>query len=432
MFFFGFELVVFLCKNKNMRLICLLCVALCIISCQKEVEKKNVTMKEDVYALADDTFNGRQTGTKGELAAAAYIEERFKEIGLAPKGYKENYTQTFTFRPSSNPHEQAEYTGLKSDSTLTGTNVIAFLDNGAKTTVVIGAHYDHLGMGGEGSLYREEKAAIHNGADDNASGVAVMLNLAARLSDDATPNPVDNNYLFIAFSGEEMGLLGSNYFVKNSTVPVEKISYMINMDMVGRLNAENTIAVHGVGTSPIFKQTLFANNEADLTIAEHNSGIGPSDHTSFYLANIPVLHFFTGQHEDYHKPGDDAEKLNYEGMQKISDYIFSIISDLNDNGKLAFRKTKDESEEVPRFKVGLGVVPDYLFTGKGMRIDGISEDRPAQKAGLEKGDIVVKLGEFEVTDMMSYMKALATFEEGQTTEVVIQRNNTEEKVMVTF
>ena len=119
-------------------------------------------------------------------------------------------------------------------------------------------------------------------------------------------------------------------------------------------------------------------------------------------------------------------------MQKISDYIFSIISDLNDNGKLAFRKTKDESEEVPRFKVGLGVVPDYLFTGKGMRIDGISEDRPAQKAGLEKGDIVVKLGEFEVTDMMSYMKALATFEEGQTTEVVIQRNNTEEKVMVTF
>lgn len=414
-----------------MRLISLLCIALSIISCQKEVEKK-ITMKDDVFALADDTFNGRQTGTEGELQAAEYIENRFKEIGLQPKGYRENYTQTFTFRPSSNPHEQAEFTGLKGDSTLTGTNVVAFLDNGSKTTVVIGAHYDHLGMGGDGSLYREEEAAIHNGADDNASGVAVMLNLAENLKNTPRKESKKNNYLFIAFSGEEMGLLGSNYFVKNSTIPLESITYMINMDMVGRLNAENTIAVHGVGTSPIFKQTLFANNNTDLNLAEHNSGIGPSDHTSFYLVDIPVLHFFTGQHEDYHKPSDDAEKLNYEGMQKISDYIFAIISDLNDDGKLAFRKTKNESEEVPRFKVGLGVVPDYLFTGKGMRIDGISEDKPAQKAGLQKGDVVVKLGEFEVTDMMSYMKALATFEEGQTTQVVIKRENTEQEVTVTF
>lgn len=414
-----------------MRLITLLCVALSVISCKKEVEK-TVTMKDDVFALADDTFNGRQTGTEGELQAAAYIENRFKEIGLEPKGYKGAYTQTFTFRPSTNPHEQAEYTGLKGDSTLTGTNVVAFLDTGAETTVVIGAHYDHLGMGGEGSLYREKEAAIHNGADDNASGVSVMLNLAKRLKSAPQTESGGNNYLFIAFSGEEMGLLGSNYFVKNSTIPLESITYMLNMDMVGRLNAENTIAVHGVGTSPIFKQTLFANNETDFNIAEHDSGIGPSDHTSFYLVDIPVLHFFTGQHEDYHKPGDDAEKLNYEGMQKISDYIFSILKDLNDDGKLAFRKTKNESEDVPRFKVGLGVVPDYLFTGEGMRIDGISEDKPAQKAGLQKGDVVVKLGEFDVTDMMSYMKALATFEEGNTTQVVIKRNETEQTVTVTF
>ncbi|WP_432411844.1 M28 family peptidase [Rasiella sp. SM2506] len=415
-----------------MRLICLLCITLSIISCQKEVEKKEITMKEDVFALADDSFNGRQTGTDGELQAAKYIENRFIEIGLQPKGDNKNYTQTFTFRPSSNPHEQAEYTGLKGDSTLTGTNVVAFLDNDAETTVVIGAHYDHLGMGGEGSLYREKKAAIHNGADDNASGVAVLLNLAEKLKNAPRAESKGNNYLFIAFSGEEMGLLGSNYFVKNSTVPITSISYMINMDMVGRLNAENTIAVHGVGTSPIFKQTLFANNNDTFNIAEHNSGIGPSDYTSFYLVDIPVLHFFTGQHEDYHKPGDDAEKLNYEGMKKISAYIFAIITDLRDTKKLAFRKTKNESEEVPRFKVGLGVVPDYLFTGKGMRIDGISEDKPAQKAGLQKGDVVIKLGEFEVTDMMSYMKALATFEEGQTTQVVIKRDKAEQEVAVTF
>ena len=178
-----------------MRLICLLCIVLSVVSCKKEVEKQPVTMKEDVFALADDTFNGRQTGTEGELQAAKYIEDRFKQLALEPKGYLNNYTQTFTFKPSTNPHEKAEYTGLKTDSTLTGTNVVAFLDNGAKNTVVIGAHYDHLGMGGEGSLYREEKAAIHNGADDNASGVAVMLNLAERLNNAPKTETRENNYL---------------------------------------------------------------------------------------------------------------------------------------------------------------------------------------------------------------------------------------------
>jgi hypothetical protein len=265
-------------------------------------------------------------------------------------------------------------------------------------------------------LYRGEKA-IHNGADDNASGVAVLLNLANKLKD----KNKNNNYVFIAFSGEEMGLLGSNYFVKNATINTEKINYMINMDMVGRLKTDSTLAVYGVGTSPILKQTLKAHNE-NFKLIQKESGIGPSDHTSFYNADIPVLHFFTGQHEDYHKPSDDFEKLNYDGMQTISNYIFEVITDLDNNGKLPFRKTKNESEDVPRFKVGLGVIPDYMFDGKGLRIDGISEDKPAQKAGLQKGDIVIKLGDTAVTDMMSYMKALSTFEEGQTTKVVVDRN----------
>lgn len=410
------------------------CVALLFLigitaGCTDEVVK-TVSMKEDVIVLASDTFNGRETGTEGELQAAKYIADRFKEIGLAAKGSQGSYTQTFTFRPSVNPHEEAEFTGIKTDSTRTGSNVIGYIDNKAGNTVVIGAHYDHLGLGGEGSLYREGEA-IHNGADDNASGVAVMLYLASRLVE--TPSvTTKNNYLFIAFSGEEMGLLGSNYFVKNPTIDTKQVSYMINMDMVGRLNDEHTLAVHGVGTSPVFKQTLFANNNVGLNIAEHESGIGPSDHTSFYLADIPVLHFFTGQHEDYHKPGDDAEKLNYEGMKTISEYIFSIISDLDDNGKIAFRKTKNESEAVPDFKVTLGVVPDYLYTGEGMRIDGVSEDRPAQKAGLQQGDVVMKLGDFETKSMMNYMKALSKFEEGQTTTAVIERNGKAMEVSVTF
>jgi len=395
------------------------------VSCKNEV-KEIVTMKEDVFVLADDNFLGRKTGTEGELKAADFIAKRFKELELQPQG-TEGYFQEFTFKPSTNPHQEAKVADtLEGEGLLKGRNVIGFYNNNAETTVVIGAHYDHLGIGGEGSLFREGDS-IHNGADDNASGVAMMLQIASRLDEIK-----DHNYLFIAFSGEEMGLLGSNYFVKNATIPFESIAYMINLDMVGRLNEENTIAVHGVGTSPIFKQILFANNDQGLIIKEHESGIGPSDFTSFYLMDIPVLSFFTGQHEDYHKPGDDAEKLNYQGMELISNYIINILNDLDDDGKLAFRKTKNESEEVPVFKVGLGVVPDYLFTGEGMRIDGVSEDRPAQKAGLQKGDVVKKLDTIPVTDMMSYMKALATFEIGQKTKVTVERDGELFEVEVEF
>ena len=158
--------------------------------------------------------------------------------------------------------------------------------------------------------------------------------------------------------------------------------------MVGRLKEDKSLAIYGVGTSPIFKQTINSNNDS-LNIIENESGVGPSDHSSFYINDIPVLHFFTGQHADYHKPSDDPDKINYQGVKEISDYIFSLISDLNDNGRIAFRKTKNESEEVPRFKVSLGVMPDYMFNKGGMRIDAVTEDRPGYKAGLIKGDVVI-------------------------------------------
>jgi hypothetical protein len=410
-----------------MRELILVFVAILLFSCQ-EAKVEKVTMREDVVALADDLFEGRETGTEGERLASEYIVKRFEALKLLPKG-TDGYYQSFVFKPSTNPHEKAVFIYSEGDSTATGHNVISYIDNKAENTVVIGAHYDHLGFGGDGSLYREEIEAIHNGADDNASGVAILLNLAERLGNEGQPS--GNNYLFIAFSGEEMGLLGSNYFVKNPTIDTKKVSYMINMDMVGRLNEEKTVAVHGVGTSPIFKQTLFANKDS-LNIAEHESGIGPSDHTSFYLADIPVLHFFTGQHSDYHKPSDDSDKLNYEGMELIANYVYNVITDLDDNGQLAFRKTKNESEDVPAFKVALGVVPDYLYAGKGMRIDGVSEDKPAQKAGLLKGDVVVKLGEYETADMMGYMKALSKFEVGQTTKVTIDRGGDLLEFDITF
>lgn len=391
------------------------------ISC-KQVHTPENKIKEDVAFLADDKLEGRQTGTPGELKAAEYIKNRFKELGLTAKGSKGFY-QDFTFKPKTNPHEEVRFTE-NADGTITGRNVVGFLDNKAKNTVIVGAHFDHLGYGGDGSLHRGEKS-IHNGADDNASGVAVMLNLISKLKEKNT----NNNYLFMAFSGEEMGLLGSNYFVKNPTIDTKAVSYMINMDMVGRLK-DSALAVYGTGTSPIFKQTLKSHNN-NFKLIQKESGVGPSDHTSFYLADIPVLHFFTGQHSDYHKPGDDSEKLNYDGMEIISTYIFNIISDLNDNGKLAFRKTKSEREQV-RFKVGLGVIPDYMFEGKGMRVDGVSEDKPAIKAGIKKGDIVIQLGDNKVTDMMSYMKALSVFKKGDKTTVIVKRKNKEVKADIQF
>lgn len=409
-----------------MRIILMLFLVILVFSC-KEAKVKTVSMKEDVGILASDSLNGRKTGSEGEKKAAVYIAKRFEDLGLLSKG-TDGYFQKFTYKASKNPHEEAEFTAENNDSTETGENVIAYLDNKAENTVVIGAHYDHLGMGGEGSLYREGEA-IHNGADDNASGVAMMLHLADSLQKNDSPKK--NNYLFIAFSGEEEGLLGSNYFVKNPTIDTKKVTYMINMDMVGRLNSEKTLAVYGVGTSPILKQAVNA-NAGELKISENESGVGPSDHTSFYLADIPVLHFFTGQHEDYHKPSDDTEKVNFEGMKLVSNYIFSIIKDLDSQKKLPFKKTKNESEVVPDFKVTLGVVPDYLFSGKGMRIDGVSEDKPAQKAGLQKGDVVVKMGEHEVTDMMSYMKSLSKFEKGQTAIVIVDRGGELKEVEVTF
>ena len=401
-----------------MKKISLLVLFLLLIGCKKEYTPEN-KIKEDVTFLADDKLEGRSTGTDGEKAAADYIAKRFEGLGLEGKGTK-GYFQDFTFTPKTDPHSEVKFTSVNADGTITGRNVLGFINNNASQTIVIGAHYDHLGYGGDGSLHRSEEKAIHNGADDNASGVAVMMNLASKLKETNT----NNNYLFMAFSGEEMGLLGSNYFVKNATIPTESINYMFNMDMVGRLKADSTLAVYGVGTSPYFKQVINSSNNG-FKIIENESGVGPSDHTSFYLTDIPVLHFFTGQHEDYHKPGDDSEKLNYEGMNLISDFIFDIISDLDDNGELAFRKTKNESEETPRFKVGLGVVPDYLYDGEGMRIDGVSEDKPAIKAGLQKGDVIVKLGDSTVTDMMSYMKALSVFEAGNTTKVTYLRDGKE-------
>ncbi len=379
----------------------------------------------DVAMLSADDMEGRETGTPGEKKAAKYVADRMKEIGISPRG-TDGFYQDFTHRQRHNPHSTVD---SPKDKVITGRNVVGYIDNYAKNTVIIGAHLDHLGYGTEGSLYYGPPA-IHNGADDNASGVSALLCLAeALIKKKGTTN---NNYLFIAFSGEEKGLWGSNFFMDNPTINLVSANYMINMDMVGRLNEERKLAINGVGTSPSWNPEIDAIKSPKFRAVKGESGVGPSDHTSFYIGDIPVLHFFTGQHEHYHKPTDDIEHINFSGLRDISEFIYKLIAGLDDNGKLVFTKTKDESEEVPDFKVTLGVIPDYLFDGKGMRIDGVKENRPAANAGLIKGDIVKKMQNHEVVDMMSYMKGLSMFEKGQTITVVIERDGKEIEKPLTF
>ena len=392
----------------------------------KEKAPPVISMQEDVRILASDSLGGRETGSEGARMAAEYLEQRIRDLGLKPVTAEGDYTQEFSFKPRRDPHAQIEF-GTAGDSSLNARNVLGLIDNGGKRTVVLGAHFDHLGMGGEGSLYRGDPA-VHNGADENASGVAVLLKLARMLKE--YPEGRDN-YLLIFFSGEEMGLLGSNYFAKNPVLDLEEVPYMINLDMVGRLRADSTLSVSGTGTTPVWNQVLNSLNPGFQLVLDE-SGVGPSDHTSFYLQDIPVLHFFTGQHEDYHKPSDDAERLNYPGMDLIATYIFDLLKAMEQQEDIAFRTTKNESEEVPRFKVAMGVIPDYLFSGEGMRIDGVSEDKPAQKAGLQKGDVVVQLGDSTVVDMMSYMRALSVFETGDETTVVVERNGEKVTSKITF
>ena len=306
-----------------------------------------------------------------------------------------------------------------------GHDVIGYIDEGASTTVVIGAHFDHLGYGEDGSsMLRTKEHLIHNGADDNASGTAALIELARLLKNSKLER---NNYLFIAFSGEELGLFGSKYFVENPTVGLGNINYMINMDMVGRLNdSTKVLTVGGFGTSPEWSSAIkLKEKKSPFTIKIDSSGTGPSDHTSFYRKDIPVLFFFTGLHSDYHKPTDDADKINYPGELSVVKYIYSLIEKEDENKKkLVFTKTREtQTSTSARMGVTLGIMPDYTFSGTGVRVDGVSEGKPAQAAGLQAGDIILQMGDYNTSSLENYMQALSKFKKGDSATVRIKRGN---------
>lgn len=307
------------------------------------------------------------------------------------------------------------------DNIRTAHNVIGFINNGAMTTACIGAHLDHLGFGEDGnSLLTTREHLIHNGADDNASGIAAMIELSRLLKKSRSKA---NNYLFIAFSGEELGLLGSKYFVEHPTINLSTTNYMINLDMVGRLNNNKTLTVGGYGTSGSWSQLFSSLDKTkNFMVRFDSSGTGPSDHTSFYRKNIPVLFFFTGTHSDYHKPTDDADKINYTGENYIVQYIYQLIEASGKKGRLAFMPTREQqSVTSATFSVTMGIMPDYSFNGVGVRVDAVSDGRPAQKSGLITGDVIIKLGDYPVSSLEDYMQALNKFKKGDKTKVQVKR-----------
>ena len=306
----------------------------------------------------------------------------------------------------------------------TGHNVIGYIDNGAVNTIIIGAHYDHLGFGEDhNSLFTGTTPAIHNGADDNASGTSAMIEVSKLIK---AANLKKYNYLFIAFSGEELGLYGSKYFTEHSTINLSTANYMINLDMVGRLNnSTRGLNIGGYGTSPTWGEMLNAKDNY-FAIKFDSSGTGPSDHTSFYRKDIPVLFLFTGVHSDYHKPSDDADKINYTGQLKVVNYIYDIVVATNKKEKLSFTKTREAATSAKSsFKVTLGIMPDYTFSGSGVRVDGVSDGKIAQKVGIQTGDVVEQLGDIKFTDVQGYMGALGKFKKGEASKVKVKRGNKE-------
>ena len=315
-------------------------------------------------------------------------------------------------------------------------NVIAMLqgtdENLKNEYVVVGAHFDHLGMGGPGSGSRAvDTIAIHNGADDNASGVAAILELAQKL---ASEKQHRRSIIFAAFGAEEMGLVGSKAFTQNSPVDLGKVVAMFNFDMVGRLDTvNNSLSIGGTKTAKETEDILNDLNPG-FQLAFSEEGVGPSDHASFYLQNIPVFFISTGAHSDYHTPSDDAELIHYNGLKKVTDFGLALINEvINRDQKLTFQEAgaKFQRSRGGRFKVTLGIMPDYAGMEKrGMRIDAVTKGKPADKGGMKKGDVIIAIDGKKVGNIYDYMNRLQTLEAGQTISVDVLRNNKETVLII--
>jgi hypothetical protein len=311
-------------------------------------------------------------------------------------------------------------------------NVLMFLPGEdsilRKEYIIIGAHFDHLGMGGRGSSSRApDTTGVHHGADDNASGVSEMVELAEKFA--MTKGSHKRSIIFAAFSGEEMGLLGSKYYVENPVIDLKRVNAMINLDMLGRLQETNSLQAGGVGTASGLKELVRSYCDTSvikLTFSEE--GYGPSDHSSFYGKNIPVLFFTTGAHLDYHTPSDTWDKINYKGMVTISGLIYKITEALADSPeRLQFRESGPKRETVRTMRrkgVTLGIMPDFAGNIKnGLRADFVTPGKPAALGGMKKGDIIISINGKSISNIQDYMFRMGQLKHGQIINVEVLRDS---------
>jgi hypothetical protein len=388
----------------------------------------------DVRYLASDALEGRRTGTAGNDSAAAWIARRFSALGLemvvtdpaacgrgngSASACAPSFEQPFIARPAA-----AAHAGMA--ATLPSRNVVGLIRGRDPKLrgqyVVIGAHFDHLGRSTFGALDPDKGDQIRNGADDNASGTATVLELARLLR----KRPPGRSVVLVLFSGEELGLLGSQYFVEHSPVPLDSVQAMLNFDMVGRLRDDRLI-VYGVATASELRGVIDSANVAPaFRVSAVGDGFGPSDHSSFYARNLPVLHFFTDLHDDYHRATDDAGKINAAGIARVVGYAERITRTLADRAeRLTFvRAPVTAASQSPRAssQAYLGTIPD-MGAGDvaGLRLTGVRAGSPADSGGLRAGDVIVELGGAAVKDLNTYSDALYARQPGETITLVFLR-----------
>lgn len=381
---------------------------------------------DDIRFLSEDRLRGRMTGSPGADTAAAYLARRFSQVGLQPAAG--GWFQSFTVGRDAPATRQAQA------GALTGKNVIGILPGRdpvlRNQAIILGAHYDHLGLGGFGSLDPDSTGTVHNGADDNASGTAALIQVAARLA----ASPPARTVVFIAFSGEELGLLGSAHYVKEPIYPLAATLAMINLDMVGRLR-NGRLIIYGARSAAEFPALLDSLNwYAGFDLKAQGDGYGPSDHSSFYAAKRPVLHLFTDLHADYHRTTDDWQKVNYDGLKRVADFTLGLVTALANRSKpltfldmpapLPSQAAGPPVTGLPGYGAYLGTVPDMTGTPGGVRLVGVRAGSPAEKAGLRGDDIITRIGSTETPDLQAMTDALRSHKPGETVEILVRRGAT--------
>ncbi|MFZ5625089.1 MAG: M28 family peptidase [Gemmatimonadota bacterium] len=376
---------------------------------------------DDVRYLADDRLGGRFTGSPGADSAAAYLARRFKQAGLEPGPI--GWFQPFAI---SKDAPALAHTGLEA---MQARNVVGMLRGHDRRlrheVIIVGAHYDHLGRGGAFALdHPDSTGQVHNGADDNASGSAALIAIAERLR----KKKLARSVMFLAFSGEELGLFGSAAYVKSPLLPLDSTVAMINLDMVGRLRNDRLI-VYGVETAKELRPLVDSLNQtAKFDLKAQGDGYGPSDHASFHAAKRPVLHLFTDLHEDYHRTTDDWDRINADGLVRVADFAAALVEALANRPRpLTFvdlpppRQAASSTAASPGYGAYLGTIPDMTDNPGGVRLSGVRAGSPADKAGLKADDIIVRIGDHDVTDLQAMTDALRAHKPGDVVDIVVKR-----------